>query len=168
MLGDETGTTRVVLWDQKAGAVLDTAIGEVLEVIGRHPGKSMNEIYALALRKVELRDHLHRCRNRQPSPTEPVELDAVLLAVEPPRTFTKRDGSTGEMVEAVIGDGTGLPGSLPGCRNCSADSLPGQPSISRMQNPSGRGEGRNYSLDEKSTVTVTGTRFPFRSPRLGR
>ena len=51
LLGDETGTTRVVLWDQKAGAVLDTAIGEVLEVIGRHPGKSTKEIYALALRK---------------------------------------------------------------------------------------------------------------------
>ena len=51
LLGDETGTTRVVLWDEKAGAALDTAVGEVLEVIGRHPGKSTHEIYALALRK---------------------------------------------------------------------------------------------------------------------
>ena len=51
LFGDETGTTRVVLWDEKAGAALDTAVGEVLEVIGRHPGKSTHEIYALALRK---------------------------------------------------------------------------------------------------------------------
>ena len=36
---------------RKAGAVLDTAIGEVLEMIGRLPGKSTKEIYALALRK---------------------------------------------------------------------------------------------------------------------
>ena len=51
LLGDETGTTRVVLWDEKAGAVLEIAAGDVLEIIGRHPGKSTNEIYALALRK---------------------------------------------------------------------------------------------------------------------
>ncbi len=51
LLGDETGTTRVVLWDEKAGAAIDVAIGDVLEIIGRHPGKSTKEIYALALRQ---------------------------------------------------------------------------------------------------------------------
>jgi len=40
LLGDETGTTRVVLWDEKAGAAVDVAIGDVLEIIGRHPGKA--------------------------------------------------------------------------------------------------------------------------------
>ena len=40
LVGDETGTIRVVLWDEKAGAALEIATGDVLEVIGRHPGKS--------------------------------------------------------------------------------------------------------------------------------
>ena len=40
LLGDETGTTRVVLWDEKAGAALEIVPGDVLEIIGRHPGKS--------------------------------------------------------------------------------------------------------------------------------
>ena len=51
LVGDETGTTRVVLWDEKAGAAGNISIGDVLEVIGRHPGKSTTEIYALALRR---------------------------------------------------------------------------------------------------------------------
>ena len=60
LVGDETGTTRVVLWDERAGAVLEIAIGDVLEVIGRHPGKNMREIYALALRKASARSHAPR------------------------------------------------------------------------------------------------------------
>ena len=51
LLGDDTGTVRVVLWDERAGAVEEIAKGDVLEVIGRHSGKSAQEIYALALRK---------------------------------------------------------------------------------------------------------------------
>ena len=83
LLGDETGTTRVVLWDEKAGAALDTAVGDVLEVIGRHPGKSTHEIYALALRKAGCEITCTMPAGTGSLSTEPVELDVVLLAVEP-------------------------------------------------------------------------------------
>ena len=154
LLGDETGTTRVVLWDQKAGAVLDTEIGEVLEVIGRHPPQRTQEIYALALRKVA-------CEITCAVPvtgglsTEPVEMDAVLLAVEPPRTFTKRDGSTGEMAEAVIGDAEGTARIVAWAPELLADLPAGTTVHITNARPSGRGEGRNYSIDEKSTVSFT-------------
>src|SRR5512137_2788387 len=85
LLGDETGTTRVVLWDEKAGAALDTMIGEVLEVIGRHPGKSTHEIYALALRKAGCEITCTLPEGGGSLSTDPVELDAVLLGVEPIR-----------------------------------------------------------------------------------
>ncbi len=39
LVGDETGTTRIVLWDEKAGAALEIQAGDVMEIIGRHPGK---------------------------------------------------------------------------------------------------------------------------------
>ncbi len=154
LLGDETGTTRVVLWDQKAGAVLDTEIGEVLEVIGRHPPQRTQEIYALALRKVA-------CEITCAVPvtgglsTEPVEMDAVLLAVEPPRTFTNRDGSTGEMAEAVIGDAEGTARIVAWAPELLADLPAGTTVHITNARPSGRGEGRNYSIDEKSTVSFT-------------
>lgn len=155
LLGDETGTTRVVLWDQKAGAVLDTAIGEVLEVIGRHPGKSTKEIYALALRKAS-------CEISCAVPTgaislnnEPVDLEVVLLAAEPPRTFTKKDGSTGEMVEAIVGDAEGTARIVAWTPELLDGVVPGATIHISNAKPNNRAEGRNYSLDEKSTVTAS-------------
>lgn len=154
LLGDETGTTRVVLWDEKAGAALDTAAGDVLEVIGRHPGKNTHEIYALALRKAG-------CEITCAMPPgsglsdEPVELEAVLLSQEPPRTFTKRDGSTGEMAEAVIGDREGTARLVAWVPSLLAGIPAG--TMVRITNakPASRPEGRNYSIDEKSSVTAT-------------
>jgi replication factor A1 len=157
LVGDESGTTRVVLWDEKAGAALDLAAGDVLEIIGRHPGKSAHEIYALALRKAGCEIACTIPAGTVSLPDGPEDLDAVLLAVEPPRTFTKRDGSTGEMAEAVIGDSGGtarlvawVPALLRGLSAGTTVHITGA-------KPSGRAEGRNYSLDEKSTVTVTET-----------
>jgi replication factor A1 len=155
LLGDETGITRVVLWDQKAGAVLDTAIGEVLEVIGRHPGKSTKEIYALALRKASCEIS---CTVPVPAGSlsdEPVDLDAVLLAVEAPRTFTKRDGSTGEMVEAILGDEKGTARIISWVPELLAEFPAGTSVHITNARPNNRSEGRNYSLDEKSSVAVT-------------
>lgn len=152
LLGDETGTIRVVLWDQKAGAVLDTAIGDVLEVIGRHPPNRTQELYALALRKAS-------CEISCAIPaagglsTEPVDLSCILLVVEPPRTFTKRDGSTGEMAEAVIGDTEGTARLVAWVPELLAGFPAGATVRITNAKPTCRGEGRNYSLDEKSTVT---------------
>lgn len=152
LLGDETGTTRVVLWDEKAGAALDTMVGEVLEVIGRHPGKSTHEIYALALRKAG-------CEIRCAVPgtgslsTEPVDLDAVILSLEPLRTFTKRDGSTGEMAEAVMGDNEGTARLVAWEPGLFAGLSAGMTVHITNAKPGGRGEGRDYSIDAKSTVT---------------
>jgi replication factor A1 len=167
MLGDETGTTRVVLWDEKAGAALDTEIGEVLEVIGRHPGKSVHEIYALALRKASCEISCSAAGAGGLS-TEPVELDSVLLAIEPPRTFTKRDGTTGEMVEAVIGDTEGTARLVAWVPELLGEFSAGTTVHITNAKPSGRGEGRNYSLDEKSTVAVTETAIVVPATPLGK
>jgi replication factor A1 len=155
LLGDETGTTRVVLWDEKAGAALDTAVGDVLEVIGRHPGKSTHEIYALALRKAGCEIACTMPAGTGGLSTEPVELDAVLLVVEPIRTFTKRDGSTGEMAEAVIGDSEGTARLVAWVPELLAGLPAGTTLHITNAKPSNRAEGRDYSIDEKSCVTAT-------------
>ena len=160
LLGDETGTTRVVLWDEKAGAAVDVAIGDVLEIIGRHPGKSTKEIYALALR-------LASCEITCSLPSqgagagslsnEPVDLDAIVIAVNEPRSFTRRDGTTSEMVEAVIGDDKGSARLVAWAPELLCDIAPGTTVHISGAKPNHKSEGRDYSLDETSTVTVTDT-----------
>jgi replication factor A1 len=157
LLGDETGTTRLVLWDEKAGAALDTAIGDVLEVIGRHPGKSTHEIYALALRKAGCEIICPLPEGAGKLSTDPVELDVVLLGTEPVRTFTKRDGSTGEMAEAVIGDHEGTARLVAWAPELLSGLMAGTTVHITNAKPNNRAEGRNYSIDEKSTVTATET-----------
>jgi len=171
LLGDETGTTRVVLWDEKAGAALEIMPGDVLEIIGRHPGKSTKEIYALALRKAS-------CEITCSMPakgviieslsSEPVELDAVVIGVGEPRTFSKKDGSTGEMIEAVIGDPQGTARLVVWAPELFADIPAGTSVHITGAKPDRRGEGRAYSLDDKSSVAVIDREIsvpftPFRS-----
>jgi len=158
LLGDETGTTRLVLWDQKAGAVLDVAEGEMLEVIGRHPGKSTKEIYALALRKASCEI---QCEMRKNSTghgslsNEPVDLDVILVARGEPRTYTKKDGSSGEMVDAIIGDDEGTARMVAWAPELLLSVSPGAALHITGAKLNQRDEGRSYSLDDKSTVTPT-------------
>ena len=60
------------------------------------------------------------------------------------------------MAEAIVGDAEGRPVLWPGCRNCCRAS-PGTTVHITNAKPNSRSEGRNYSLDEKSTVTATDT-----------
>jgi replication factor A1 len=163
LLGDETGTTRVVLWDEKAGAVLDIVNGDVLEIIGRHPGKSTAEIYALALRKAscEITCTVPAGAGAGGLSNEPVDLDAVLIDVSEPRTFTRRNGTGGEMVEAVIGDSQGTARVVAWTPELLLQIPPGVSVHIAGAKPTGRGEGRNYSIDETSSVTVTDKEIPL-------
>jgi replication factor A1 len=164
LLGDETGTARVVLWDEKAGAALEIAQGEVLEVIGRHPGKGGKEIYALAFRKAGCEIAYNPGANGAASlSVEPVTLDVLLFGVEPPRTFTRRDGSSGEMVEAVIGDAQGTARLVSWAPELLVTIPPGAAVHITGAKPNDRNDGRAYSIDEKSAVTVSGEQItvPF-------
>jgi len=157
LLADETGTTRVVLWDEKAGAAVDIAVGDVLEIIGRHPGKSTTEIYALALRKASCEITCSLPKNGVAGETlsaEPVDLDAVLIAREEIRTFSRRDGTTGEMMEIIIGDERGTARVVAWAPGLFADILPGSSVHISGAKPDRRSAGRAYSLDEKSSVVV--------------
>jgi len=156
LLGDETGTTRVVLWDEKAGAAVDVAIGDVLEIIGRHPPKNTREIYALALRQASCEITCTLPEQGAGSLTdEPVDLDAIIISINEPRTFTRRDGTTSEMVEAVIGDDKGSARLVAWAPELLCDIAPGTTVHISGAKPNNKSEGRNYSLDETSKVTVT-------------
>jgi replication factor A1 len=158
LVGDATGTTRVVLWDEKAGAAVDITVGDVLEIIGRHPPKSTTEIYALALRKASCEITCSLPANGSIAgslSTDPVDLDAILIAREEPRTFNRRDGTTGEMIEAVIGDTRGTARLIAWVPDLFMNIPPGTRVHITGAKPDRRSPGRAYSLDEKSSVAVT-------------
>jgi len=156
-VGDESGEARVVLWDEKAMAVQEIDTGDVLEIIGK-PGKRPGDITVLALRKSSC---LIECRADGSAPAAGrtpqvrLDIDVRLLAIDEPRMFTRRDGTTSEMVGAAIGDPAGTarlvcwePGLLdevvPGM------SLHIEGALDRSRPPL-----REYSIDDKSTIQVT-------------
>jgi replication factor A1 len=156
LVGDGTGTARVVLWDEQAAAAGEICIGDVLEIIGRHPGKNPKEIYALALRRsgclIECtvpRDGAAGSLN-----AGPVDLEVIVLAVEKPRTFIRKDGTGGTMTEAVIGDEHGTARLIAWAPELLSGVAPGLSVRIIQAKPDWRGEGRSYSLDEKGTVVA--------------
>jgi len=169
LVGDETGTVRVVLWDERAGAVEEIAPGEVLEIIGRHAGRKTREIYALALRK-STSDITCNVTSQGAGAlrllNEPVDLDVILVARTGTRAFRRKDGTTGEMAEAVVSDAHGTARLIA----WKTDILAGIPDKTALHisgaRPDGRSEGRAYNLDEKSTVEVTDRQIsvPFTPP----
>jgi len=105
-VADETGQTTLVFWDDQAAALEETfEIGDVVEVIGRH-GRSMHEILPLNLRKsiVDI-DCVMTVRERKP----PQRADLLFLVINlsPPKSYTRRDGTGGEMISGLIGDSSG-------------------------------------------------------------
>ncbi len=155
--GDETGQARLVLWDEKAYATLEIELSDVLEVIGRPARKNSGDITVLALRKATCEIECSAApMPLRPVPAERADLEVRLLAIGETRTYTRRDGAPGQMVEAVVGDAAGtarlvcwtpeiLIGFDPGC------SLRITGALVRSASPP-----REYSIDEKSAVGVSG------------
>lgn len=152
LVGDDTGETRLVLWDEKAMAAQEIEKGDVLEVIGK-PGKRPGDIMALAIRKASCEIV---CRsNIQPlnkAPAERVTVEARLLSLEEPRFFARRDGTGGEMRGGVIGDGCGTARLISWTPEILDDIVPGTTlritgAVDRSRPPV-----REYSVDEKSTI----------------
>jgi replication factor A1 len=133
-------------------------MGDVLEIIGRHPPNRTTEIYALALRKAGCEIACALPANGSVAgslSTDPVDLDAILIGREESRTFSRRDGTAGEMTEAVIGDSHGTARLIAWVPDLFENIPPGTPVRITGAKPDRRSTGRAYSLDEKSSVAVT-------------
>ena len=156
LLGDETGQVRVVLWDEKAQAAGEAEVGEVLEVIAKPAPRGKGEVSAMAFRKAACEISCAMAPDRRFLPPEPVaELEARVIEIGKIRTFTRRDGSEGRMVEAVIGN----PGETSRLVCWAPDLLDGIQAGSSVRilgaTRSSKGDGEEYQLDEKGEVIPT-------------
>jgi replication factor A1 len=108
IVGDETGRARLTLWDEKAAAVAEIEAGDVLEILGRPKGGGkIPDVTAVAVQEAACEITCEEtAATGGPGPARDIEVR--LIAIENPRTFTRRDGTPGEMVEAVIGNEDGI------------------------------------------------------------
>ncbi len=154
-LRDETGDVRIVLWDEKAMLVNEVAIGEVLEVIGRHSPKNRYEIIALALRKVDFDINCEIGAGKIED--EVTDLDVVIISISPVRTYTKRDGTIAEMQNLLVGSVEGT-ARLAVWNPSQIEEMEAGMTVRfsnvRLQD---RGQGREYSFSEDSGVAPLDT-----------
>jgi replication factor A1 len=156
LLGDETGQIRAVLWDERAGATGEVEVGEVLEVIAK-PSPRKGEVTAMALRKAACEISCGMAPDRRFLPPEPVqELEARILEIGKVRTFARRDGSEGRMVEAILGNPAEISRLV-----CWEPELlngveAGSPVRIRGATRSAKGGGDEYQIDGKGEVAPLG------------
>jgi replication factor A1 len=153
LLGDETGQVRVVLWDEKAQATGEVDVGGVLEVIAKPSPRGKGEVSAMAFREAACEISCAMAPDRRFLPPEPVaELEVRVIEIGKVRTFARRGGSEGSMVEAVIGNPMETsrlvcwaPGILEGIGAGASVRI-----LGATRSP--KGEGDEYQLDDKGEV----------------
>jgi replication factor A1 len=169
VLGDETGRVEMALFDEKADAVAEIEIGEVIEAIARLSPRRRGEVTALALQKAGCEVDCPVPANGVVAPAENAVVPLVVrvLSLRPPRPFTRRDGTPGTMTEALVGDEEGVfrliawaPGVFDGIARGDTIRVPGA-------KPSRRGDRREYSVDEGTVIEPTEAAVEVRATPLG-
>ena len=162
ILADETGQVRAVLWDEKAAAASEIVPGEVLEIIGKHASGGRNDIVVLALRQSPCEIICSSELQGPFVPAERKEVMAKVLFIDQPRTVLKRDGSETVLLAGCIA-----------CREGTARIITFSPGLfAELQEgmvvritgalEKTRSSGREYVIDERSSVTPEDQEIPFR------
>ncbi len=150
MVGDETGRARLALWDEKAGGVRELAVGDVIEILGQPKGEGkVPDVTVVALQEAA-------CEITCGEATAPAPggaLDVRLIAIESPRAFRKRDGSEGEMIEAVIGNKDGIYRLVVWAPSVLAGVEAGENVVIRGAVARESDRGIEYSLGEAGSVS---------------
>jgi len=105
-VADDTGQVDLVFWDEQAAALEETfEIGDVVEIIGRR-GRTIREIMPLNMRKTYV-DIDCVMEMKEQKPPERKEMHLLIINLLSPRTFTRRDGTSREMITGLVGDVSG-------------------------------------------------------------
>jgi replication factor A1 len=166
ILADETGQVRAVLWDEKAAAAAEIETGDVLEVIGKHSGKQKSDIVVLALRKSPCEIECGMSVQPRLAPPERKDIRMRILYLEEPRAITRRDGSTSELIEGCVTDGTRVTRVVTWIPELFDDILPGMTLIVGGALVKARNWGTEYVIDERSEVSPDDRDVPFSFSRL--
>ena len=166
-VADETGQTDLVFWDEQAAAISHSfEVGEVVEVIGRHT-KSLKEIQPLNLRKthVEIDCQMTPKEHKQP---ERKDTNLLIISLQPAKSFTRKDGTSGEMISGIVGDTIGTARLLCWDAVMLTGCTPGVAvSASGILEKEGDFGGREIVLDENTLITPVDDRPDIPHTPLG-
>ena len=166
ILADETGQVRAVLWDEKAAAAAEIEPGDVLEIIGKHTSRQQGDIVVFALRKSPCEIECGTAVDSRFAPPERKEVTVNVLLLEEPRTVTRRDGSTAELIEGCVFDGEITARMVAWESSLLADIPEGATIQITGALVKHRNSGKEYMVDERSSVAMTESKLPFRFSRL--
>jgi replication factor A1 len=166
ILADETGQVQAVLWDEKAAAVAEIELGEVLEIIGKHPPGTKKDITVLALRKSPC--EIICSAEIQPRfvPAERKDLVARILTLNEPRIIERKDGSTTTLIEGCIAYSGGTARIITFSPEFLAELNEG--TVVRICGAleKARGYGREFVIDDKSRIMAEDQDVPFQMTPL--
>ena len=101
-VGDDSGETTLVLWDERAMVTEELSVGDVLEIVGQVKNGSEVQVQDLQMTAVTL-----QTREEVKVPGDCQLLLGKILHLEDVRTYSRRDGSSGEMVRGIFGNEEG-------------------------------------------------------------
>jgi ssDNA-binding replication factor A large subunit len=168
LVGDETGQARVVLWDERAMAVQEVGVGEVLEIIGKRGQAGTPEVHGLALRKADCEISCTMSPDDRFRPPEEIpRLEVRVLSLAPPATFTRRNGEQGERREAVVATGDGTRRLVCWAPALLEEVVPGQTVLIHGATRVTRDRGEEYHLDRNGSVGPSDAEIAVPLTRVG-
>jgi replication factor A1 len=101
-VGDDSGETTLVLWDERAMVTEELSVGDVLEIVGQVKNRSEVQVQDLQMTAVTL-----HTREEVKIPGDCPLVLAKVLHLEDVHTYSRRDESLGEMVRGIFGNEEG-------------------------------------------------------------
>jgi len=153
IVGDRTGHTTLIFWDEQALALADTfSPGECVEVIGKH-GRSAKDIQPLNMRKSMVMIECSRDPGDIKSP-ERRDIDVVFLTQGKVREYARRDGSFGSMISGLIGTNKGAFKFVCFAPSLLDEFMAGSAAhIESILEKEGDYQSIDYIIDDKCTVS---------------
>jgi replication factor A1 len=117
LLGDETGTLRVTLWDEKTDFLKELEYGDTVELINAYARENAftqkvelqignRSIIRRSEKKVEYEEEFTQIADIKADMNN-INVSGRVLDISEIRTFEKKDGSTGRVGNILLGDSTG-------------------------------------------------------------
>lgn len=117
MLGDETGTLRVTLWDDKTDFLSQVEYGDSIELINAYARENAfsqkvelqvgnRSIIRKSEKKIEYEEEFTPIDDIKADMNN-INISGRILDISEVRTFEKKDGSTGRVGNVLLGDSTG-------------------------------------------------------------
>jgi replication factor A1 len=154
VVGDETGKARLTFWDEQAHGAHELGAGDVFEILGRpKSGGRYPAVTAIAVQEAACEISCQEETNSSTLPGSGGEIEARIIAIESPRTFRRRDGSPGEMVEAVVGNEEGVFRLVAWTPEALLGVGAGENVVIRGATPRESGQGIEFSLGEAGSIS---------------